>query len=200
MVVFACQGLIAAAATGMLFVYFVRQTLGQPVKVVCHIKEEQDNMSVDQAFRRMIRREIEAQLRPLRGVVTRLQEGASNLGALKSLADNLSPLATLFTGGSGSSVLRRGPGRPPGSTRVSRRGRRPGTANDRGCAIKGCRNPSRTKGYCAAHYQKLRMLARTNRRPSSWADYAPPGSVNDVVLPRGRAAAKALKAARAGKR
>lgn len=156
-------------------------------------------MSVDQAFRRMIRREIEAQLRPLRGVVARLQEGASHLGNLKSLADNLSPLASLFSNGTSSSIIRRGPGRPPGSgTRVSRRGRRPGTANDRGCAIKGCRNSSRTKGYCAAHYQKLRMLARTKRRPSSWSDYAPPGSVSDVVLPRGRAAAKALKAARAG--
>lgn len=82
----------------------------------------------------------------------------------------------------------------------SRRGRRPGTANDRGCAIKGCKNPSRTKGYCAAHYQKLRMLIRTGRRPSAWADYAAPNSVGDIVLPRGRAAAKALRAARSAKK
>jgi len=150
----------------------------------------------------MIRREIEAQLRPLRHVVARLQEGASDLGGLRVLAEKLSPLAGFFTGGSTSSepVVRRRRGRPPGSGRVkSRRGRRPGTANDRGCAIKGCKNASRTKGYCAAHYQKLRMLIRTNRRPSAWTDYAPPNSVADIVLPRGRAAAKALRAARARK-
>ncbi len=162
-------------------------------------------MSVDQAFRRMIRREIEAQIRPLRKVVARLQE-ASELGGLKALAERLTPLAGFFSSGAvGSSnepVIRRRRGRPPGSTRAkqSRRGRRPGTANDRGCAIKGCKNASRTKGYCAAHYQKLRMLIRTNRRPSAWTDYAPPNSVADIVLPRGRAAAKALKAARGGKK
>src|SRR5262249_2337828 len=148
-------------------------------------------MSVDQAFRRMIRREIENQLRPLRHVVARLQEGASDLGGLRALAERLSPLAGLFSSGS-----------PPGSAgaKRSRRGRRPGTANDRGCAIKGCKNASRTKGYCAAHYQKLRMLIRTNRRPPAWTDYAPANSVADIVLPRGRAAAKALKAARSGRK
>jgi len=163
-------------------------------------------MSVDQAFRRMIRREIETQLRPLKNVVARLQEGASDLGGLKALAERLSPLAGLFSGGASSGSepeVRRRRGRPPGSTAISkrsRRGRRPGTANDRGCAIKGCRNASRTKGYCAAHYQKLRMLIRTNRRPSAWTDYAPTNSVADIVLPRGRAAAKALKAAKSGKK
>ncbi len=162
-------------------------------------------MSVDQAFRRMIRREIEAQLRPLQHVVARLQEGASDLGGLRALAERLSPLAGLFSSGTSSAiepVVHRRRGRPPGSTRAkrSRRGRRPGTANDRGCAIKGCKNASRTKGYCAAHYQKLRMLIRTNRRPTAWTDYAPANSVADIVLPRGRAAAKALKAAKSGKR
>ncbi|WP_370457316.1 cell wall protein [Corallococcus sp. AB038B] len=60
------------------------------------------------------------------------------------------------------------------------------------CAIKGCGKPSRTKGYCAAHYQKLRNLEKTNRRPAAWADNAAPNSVEDVQLPRGRAASKAL--------
>jgi hypothetical protein len=161
-------------------------------------------MSVDQAFRRMIRREIEAQLRPLQHVVARLQEGASDLGGLRALAERLSPLAGLFSSGTSSSsepVVQRRRGRPPGTTRIkSRRGRRPGTANDRGCAIRGCKNASRTKGYCAAHYQKLRMLIRTNRRPPAWTDYAPANSVADIVLPRGRAAAKALRAARSAKK
>jgi hypothetical protein len=161
-------------------------------------------MSVDQAFRRMIRREVAAQITPLRNIVARLQE-VSDLGGLKALAERLTPLASLFSSGAIASsavpVIRRRRGRPPGSVRAkSRRGRRPGTANDRGCAIKGCKNSSRTKGYCAAHYQKLRMLIRTNRRPSAWTDYAPPNSVADIVLPRGRAAAKALRAARSGKK
>jgi hypothetical protein len=42
------------------------------------------------------------------------------------------------------------------------------------------------------------MLTKTNRRPSAWVDYAPPNSVEDVKLPRGRAAAKALAAAAQG--
>ncbi|WP_420715024.1 cell wall protein [Corallococcus sp. bb12-1] len=62
----------------------------------------------------------------------------------------------------------------------------------RACAIIDCGKPSRTKGYCAAHYQKLRSLEKTKRRPDAWADNAGPNSVKDVVLPRGRAASKAL--------
>ena len=54
----------------------------------------------------------------------------------------------------------------------------------------------RSKGYCAAHYQKFRMLSRTHRLPADWTEHASPGSVRDVVLPRGRAGAKALAEAR----
>ncbi|MFP2911471.1 cell wall protein, partial [Pyxidicoccus sp. 3LFB2] len=74
---------------------------------------------------------------------------------------------------------------------------RPGRGNEgsRECAIMECGKPSRTKGYCAAHYQKLRMLEKTNRRPTAWRDYAEPNSVEDIKLPRGRAASKALAAA-----
>ncbi|WP_370644082.1 vegetative protein [Myxococcus sp. RHSTA-1-4] len=63
----------------------------------------------------------------------------------------------------------------------------------RACAIMGCKRPSRSKGYCSAHYQKLRLLMRTNRRPAEWVDDAKPQSVREVKLPRGRAASKALK-------
>jgi hypothetical protein len=54
----------------------------------------------------------------------------------------------------------------------------------------GCKRPSRSKGYCSAHYQKLRLLVKTGRRPASWVDDAPPHSVPEVVLPRGRMATK----------
>ncbi len=159
-------------------------------------KELIQTMSVDQAFRKMIRREVETQLRPLQHAVT-------ELGVLRALAERLQPIAN-FLGGApfgASLALRRGPGRPPGSVKAKgRRGRRPTGANDRPCAIIGCGRPSRTKGYCAAHYQKLRMLIRTKRRPSAWSDYAPADSVKDVVLPRGRAAVKALRVARQRRR
>jgi hypothetical protein len=175
-------------------------------------------MSVDKAFREMVRNEIEAQLKPLRDLVSRLEAGTSDLDSLRSVAEQLAPLASavgpLFgvSGGgrsSASTPARRSPGRPPKSSGSSsssssssassssaggkRRGRKPadeGGARD--CAIQGCGKPSRTKGYCAAHYQKLRMLEKTNRRPSEWKDYAAPNSVEDIKLPRGRAAAKAL--------
>jgi hypothetical protein len=42
------------------------------------------------------------------------------------------------------------------------------------------------------------MLTKTNRLPSSWTDYAEPNSVEDIKLPRGRAASKALAAAAQG--
>ena len=175
-------------------------------------------MSVDKAFRDMVRNEIEAQLKPLRDLVSRLEEGTADLDKLRSVAEQLAPLATavgpLFGVASGSSrgssaaPARRGVGRPPRSASAptpapsssssssaggKRRGRKPadeGGARD--CAIIGCGKPSRTKGYCAAHYQKLRMLEKTNRRPGEWKDYAEPNSVEDIKLPRGRAAAKAL--------
>lgn len=56
------------------------------------------------------------------------------------------------------------------------------------CAIIDCGGVSRTKGYCAAHYQKFRMLDRTGRLPSDWVANAEPGTVMNVELPRGRPA------------
>ncbi|WP_373692109.1 cell wall protein [Corallococcus sp. AS-1-6] len=88
---------------------------------------------------------------------------------------------------------------PTSAARAAKPGRAKAAQADgvRGCAIKGCGKPSRTKGYCAAHYQKLRNLEKTNRRPAAWADNANPNSVEDVQLPRGRAASKALAEASA---
>jgi hypothetical protein len=161
-------------------------------------------MSVDKAFREMIRNEIEVQLKPLRAVVSRLEAGTADLDALRSVAERLAPVAAAMAPLFGAQVPKpgkRGPGRPAKVAQVSggkRRGRKPAAGGARECAIIGCGSPSRTKGYCAAHYQKLRMLTKTNRRPSSWVDYAPPNSVEDVKLPRGRAAAKALAEAAQG--
>jgi hypothetical protein len=145
--------------------------------------------TLEQAFRSAIRAEIESHLRPL-------QASLNELAALRALADQLSPLTALLGGGTHRNG-RRSP-RAAVALVAGRRGRRRrgGRAADRGCAIVGCKRPSRTKGYCAAHYQKLRMLVQTNRKPSAWVEFAPPNSVPDLVLPRGRAAHKARSGAR----
>jgi hypothetical protein len=163
-------------------------------------------MSVDKAFREMVRNEIEAQLKPLRDLVSRLEAGTADLDKLRNVAEQLAPLASAMgsLSGGGRAVAapaRRGPGRPARAASApaaaasggKRRGRKPAAEGGaRECAINGCGKPSRTKGYCAAHYQKLRMLEKTGRRPSAWVDYAEANSVDDIKLPRGRAAAKAL--------
>lgn len=159
-------------------------------------------MSVDKAFREMIRNEIEVQLKPLRDVVSRLEEGTADLDVLRNMAERLAPLF----GAQLPKAAKRAAGRPARAAAVpapaaggKKRGRKPaGGEGGRECAIIGCGKPSRTKGYCAAHYQKLRMLEKTGRRPNAWKDYAEPNSVEDIKLPRGRAASKALAMAAQG--
>jgi hypothetical protein len=173
-------------------------------------------MSVDKAFRDMVRGEIESQVKTLRDQLAKLEQAAEGMEDLRNVVDRLSPLADLLGGGGGGGgggmgarpaakkaaakpAARPAPkaAPPPPAPMASssaggkRRGRKP-AEGVRICAIIGCGKPARTKGYCAAHYQKLRMLEKTNRRPSEWVDYAPPNSVHDLKLPRGRAAAKAL--------
>ncbi len=142
-------------------------------------------MSVDKAFREMISAEVQQQLKSFQTTLVR------DLSALRALVEGLGPIASLL-GVSSPSGRRRGPGRPPGAGRKAggRRGRRTRLPAGGACAIIGCKRASRTKGYCSAHYQKLRMLSRSDRRPADWKDYAAPQSVTDLVLPRGRAAHK----------
>lgn len=150
-------------------------------------------MSFDKILRDMIREEISSVIGPIADAVAQLREQGSVAAQLSSLL------------GGGA---KRGPGRPRKSNALmpllssssgARRGakiKRTRGNNDRGCAIVSCRRPARSKGYCAAHYQKYRMLTRTKRLPSDWVEHASPGSVRDMVLPRGRAGAKALAEAR----
>lgn len=145
----------------------------------------------------MIRDEIESQLSPLRNAIDELQTRA---GDLSDLAHQLSPLTQLLAPFAGEAPARARVSAPKTGT-GRRRGRPPGsgTANARPCAIRGCERPSRTKGFCSAHYQKLRLLDRTGRRPAGWKDFAEPQSVDDVVLPRGRAAHRAAGAGKKGR-
>ncbi len=96
--------------------------------------------------------------------------------------------------------LKRGPGRPPKALSLARvaaaptgarRGRRSENSG-RACAVQGCGRDARSKGYCAAHYQKYRMLDRTGRLPADWVADAAPNSVKNIKLPRGRAGAQAI--------
>src|SRR5437762_2434706 len=114
-------------------------------------------MSVDKAIRDMIRDEVEAAISPLAHAVAQMQSQGGVLAQLSAVL-----------GGQ-----RRGPGRPPNPFKLGRPALRLGAGggrrrtrgkngqNDRLCALMGCRNPSRSKGYCAAHYQKYRSLERS---------------------------------------
>lgn len=54
------------------------------------------------------------------------------------------------------------------------------------CAVIGCKRPHRSQGYCAAHYQKRRLMVATGRLHAAWVEDAAPHSIPDVILPRGR--------------
>lgn len=169
-------------------------------------------MSVENEFRALVRTEVEAQLKPLQRAVEAIQEAVATS---KHLEASLLPVARYITQMLQSTdelPVKRGPGRPrknplapapaakvakasaPGVVTKGRRGRPPSTSS-RACGIRGCKRDARAKGYCPAHYQKLRMLTARNQRPSAWIDFPNPGSVDDIKLPRGRAAAK-VKASR----
>jgi hypothetical protein len=142
-------------------------------------------MSIDKLLRDMVRNEVQRALEPMASVIARLQQQA----------DIVARLADVF----GAGAAKRSAGRPP----KPRSALRPASGAKRGrprvsrlCALEGCRRPSRSKGYCSAHYQKFRMLAKTNRLPPDWVENAPPGSVKNLALPRGRAGAKALAEAK----
>lgn len=138
--------------------------------------------SVDQLLRSMVQAEVARAIAPL-------------AEALEEQGEVLARFAAAF-----GAPLKRGPGRPrklvPGAAKARKAAGGKVKSGGAPCAIIGCKKASRAKGYCAAHYQKYRMLAKTGRLPADWAAEAAPQSVKNVVLPRGRAGAKALAEAR----
>lgn len=64
------------------------------------------------------------------------------------------------------------------------------SAGEKRCAVIGCTRAMKAIGYCMVHYQKYRNLETTARKPADWKKNAAPQSVKDVVLARGRPAAK----------
>lgn len=139
-------------------------------------------MSFEKALRQMIQEEVQAAVAPLQAALDAMPQAG--------LVEKLSALLGV---GPRPAARRARPVAVKGAG--AKRGRKSKHAG-RACAVIGCKRPVRSKGYCAAHYQKQRMLERTNRLPADWKDDAPPHSVKDVVLPRGRAGAKALADAR----
>ena len=140
-------------------------------------------MSVDKMLRDMVADEVARALGPMHRAITELQGNGAVLARIAAALGQ---------------PIKRGPGRPPKNAFApaplrtgAKRGRKPST-DKRECAVIGCGRPARSKGYCAAHYQKFRMLDRTGRLPSDWVADAGPASVKNIALPRGRAGAKAL--------
>ncbi len=142
-------------------------------------------MSVDKMLREMVADEVARALGPVHAALAELQ--ANSLVVARIAAALGQP-------------IKRGPGRPPKSAFAApaagkvpgKRGRKAGSGGKSLCAVINCGRPARSKGYCAAHYQKYRMLDRTGRLPSDWVADATPNSVKNLKLPRGRAGAKAL--------
>src|SRR3954467_14304879 len=149
-------------------------------------------MSVDKVLREMVADEVARALGPVHAALQELQGNGAIIARLAAALGQ---------------PIKRGPGRPPKNAFAIqvrpasglKRGRKASSGDARECAVIGCGRPARSKGYCAAHYQKFRMLDRTGRLPSDWVADASPSSVRNIALPRGRAGAKALAAARKGK-
>lgn len=145
-------------------------------------------MSVDKVLREMVADEVARALGPVHAALAELQGNSVIIARLAAALGQ---------------PIKRGPGRPPKNAFApvrlmstgAKRGRKP-SGDSRECAVIGCGRPARSKGYCAAHYQKFRMLDRTGRLPTDWVADASPSSVKNLALPRGRAGAKALAEAR----
>lgn len=155
------------------------------------------HMSFEKALREMIRGELAALLNPLQKSIVQLERGLDSLQALRNVTGQLAPLlgqrgreVALRHVQTQAAPQRAAPARAPARAPEVAPKAKAAPISGLSCAVIGCKRPSRSKGYCSAHYQKLRLLIRTNRRPADWVDDARPQSVRDLKLPRGRAAAR----------
>jgi len=144
-------------------------------------------MSLDKMLKDMVRDEVQRSTAPMLAAVSNLQAQSAVIARLTTALSASSPKPAQSSSGSALSA-KSWPGRKSSTNNASRKA----SETTRLCAVSGCRRSSRSKGYCPAHYQKYRMLIQTERLPSDWVENALPGSVKNLVLPRGRAGAKAL--------
>ncbi|ADO70288.1 Vegetative protein [Stigmatella aurantiaca DW4/3-1] len=126
--------------------------------------------SLESAFRAALNEEL---ARPLASLIARLAE-----------------VAKRFAPGRQQAVSRQRPGheaRTPPPAQPKRLPLLPFPASTaRACAVIGCQRIHRSQGYCAAHYQKRRLMVATGLLHSAWVEDAAPHSIPEVILPRGR--------------
>jgi len=134
------------------------------------------DLSLDEAFQAIVRGAVEESFAPLEASLRRIFARLSGQEAPPRPTTPLRPTPRL------QSVPTPPPPPPEAKAQVA--------SETLACAIVGCKRPSRSKGYCSAHYQKRRNLVATDRLPASWVEFATPQSVPDVALPRGRAASR----------
>lgn len=153
---------------------------------IAELKQEHTRtMSLEHAVRDLVSTELNRLLTPL----------TTQLMHQKTIIDRL---ASAFGGAGLTKMSMRGT-KTLGPIKV-RATRAVSSDGSRACAVMGCKNDARSKGYCAKHYQKYRNLMKTNRLPSDWVEGAEPQSVQNITLPRGRAGAKALAEVKKSKR
>ena len=153
-------------------------------------------MSLDKMLEEVVREQVALAMAPLASIVTDLQAQGAIVARLASALGTPVPRKV----GRPAKPLELPIPMPRPTPKAGRKPKRPPLREDvesleegpRLCALEGCGRPARSKGYCAAHYQKFRMLQKTGRLPPDWTEFAPEGSVKNVTLPRGRAGAKAL--------
>jgi len=109
---------------------------------------------------------------------------------LASLVARLTEVAKRIAPGRQQDVLRQRPGhnvRPTPPAQTQRQPPLPPPApTARACAVIDCKRPRLSQGYCGAHYQKRRLMIATGRLHAAWVEGAPPQSIPEVNLPRGR--------------
>lgn len=100
---------------------------------------------------------------------------------VSEMADSLRRIADRLAGG--SALLSLGWGETEEESAAEPAPEEAGPA-PRPCAVIGCQNPVRSLGYCAAHYQKRRLMIASNRLHPLWVENAEPHTLPDVIPPR----------------
>ncbi|WP_426751949.1 cell wall protein [Myxococcus sp. Y35] len=130
---------------------------------------------LEQAFRAVLREELAGQLSSLTDSLLRIAESLSS-SAPRQPQRKLSDAAAL----NALAAL------APVEVEHEDAEQEAGAPEARACAVIGCKRPVRSLGYCAAHYQKRRLMVASGRLHHAWTEDAAPNSIPDVILGRKR--------------
>lgn len=131
---------------------------------------------LERAFRTVLAEELAGQLSPLTDTLLRIAESLSPSGLRRQPKREL-PSAALDALASSLATLDAGP---------DAAAEEEAAPEARPCAVIGCKRPVRSLGYCAAHYQKRRLMVASGRLHHAWTEDAAPSSIPDVILGRKR--------------